>query len=268
MPYYVYVIQNKISLKLYVGETKNYKTRFQDHKIGHKYKNHFYIHKAIKKYGADNFVFKVIAEFETLKEAYDNEIELIAYYKSDQSKYGYNLTKGGEGSVLNEEQRKVRSVQARERRNKTMGTTKLTLPQVKEIKTILKNSEETNTYINHSELCENYNITSALISMIAKNKAWGDVEPILIGNNKQNYQAITNNKGDKCYQAKSTNTQADKIRKEFYTNKNIIKRGLIKKLANSYNLKESAIQQIIYFRTYISHLTEQDIANFKNLAKS
>lgn len=268
MPYYVYIIQNKISLKLYVGETKNYKTRFQNHKIGHKKKNHFYIHKAIKKYGADNFVFKVIAEFETLREAYDNEIELIAYYKSDQSKYGYNLTKGGEGSVLNEEQRKVRSVQARERRNKTMGTTKLTLPQVKEIKTILKNSEETNCYVNYNELCKNYNITSALISMIAKNKAWGDIEPILIDSNKQNYQAITNNKGDKCYQATFTNSQADEIRREFYTNKNIIRKGLLNKLANAYSTGQHTIERIVYFKTYISHLTEQDIANFKNLAKS
>ena len=53
------------------------------------------LHKAIVKYGWDNITHEVLCTNLTKKEAEQKEIELIAHYKSNDTRYGYNLTKGG-----------------------------------------------------------------------------------------------------------------------------------------------------------------------------
>lgn len=54
--------------------------------------------KAIKKYGWKNFTHEIILDGLTEKEAKENEIKLIASYKSTDRRYGYNMSKGGDGS--------------------------------------------------------------------------------------------------------------------------------------------------------------------------
>lgn len=52
--HYIYIIQNKINLKIYVGQTNNIKTRWNSHKSAARRqdKHDFsYIHRAINKYG-------------------------------------------------------------------------------------------------------------------------------------------------------------------------------------------------------------------------
>ena len=94
--------------KSYIGITsQNPKKRWQN---GNGYKTHIYFYRAIQKYGWDNFKHEILFENLTKEEAEQKEIELIAYYKSNNENYGYNLSTGGEsgskGYKYTEEQRK------------------------------------------------------------------------------------------------------------------------------------------------------------------
>ena len=96
----VYCHTNKANGKKYFGITSlTLKDRWRD---GRGYRTSSVFWRAIQKYGWDGFVHEVIADNLTEKEAKNKEIELIALYKTNCSKYqkpsyGYNLTDGGDG---------------------------------------------------------------------------------------------------------------------------------------------------------------------------
>jgi group I intron endonuclease len=54
-----------------------------------------YFSKAIKKYGWDNIKHEILFENLTKEEAEKKEVELIAFYKSNDKRYGYNIENGG-----------------------------------------------------------------------------------------------------------------------------------------------------------------------------
>lgn len=60
---------------------------------GYKQNAHFY--NAIQKYSWDNYTHDILFDNLTKEEAEQKEIELIAYYNSTNSKFGYNIQAGG-----------------------------------------------------------------------------------------------------------------------------------------------------------------------------
>lgn len=64
-------------------------------KNGKGYKNNILFYRAIKKYGWNNIQHIILFENLTKKEVCQKEIELISFYKSNNAKYGYNITNGG-----------------------------------------------------------------------------------------------------------------------------------------------------------------------------
>lgn len=91
------MLKNKINNKIYIGVTNNYKKRMRDHKGAY---NQSLISRAIKKYGWDNFE-KIILYETTYKDyAYSvaEPIFILEYYSNDIL-FGYNMTKGGEGTL-------------------------------------------------------------------------------------------------------------------------------------------------------------------------
>lgn len=64
---------------------------------------------AIKKYGWHNIRHEILFEGLTKEEAELKEIELIAYYNSNNIKFGYNIEKGGsaKGKISEETRRKI-----------------------------------------------------------------------------------------------------------------------------------------------------------------
>ena len=96
--YKVYVHINKFNNKKYVGITKqNLNKRWQ---YGHGYFNKGktnYFWNAIQKYGWNGFEHIVLDDNLTYDEANNKERYYIALYNSNNSKYGYNLTLGGDG---------------------------------------------------------------------------------------------------------------------------------------------------------------------------
>lgn len=83
--------------KVYIGLTC--RTLGDRAKGGSGYKGCHVFLNAIKKYGLENFKIEIVSDNLTYDEANWLEQYMIAYHNSFNRKYGYNLTKGGGGSL-------------------------------------------------------------------------------------------------------------------------------------------------------------------------
>ena len=98
MEKYIYKITNKINNKCYIGQTSDYKRRFQEHKMkGYGNENNKLLYYAFDKYGIDNFTFEIIEDKTPLYN--EREKYWIKYYDSFEN--GYNMTEGGDEPPLN-----------------------------------------------------------------------------------------------------------------------------------------------------------------------
>lgn len=93
---YIYIIKNTINNKVYIGKTNQHITkRFKEHIRDSRKLNlqHRPLYKAMRKYGSDNFY------IELLEETQDTAIrEQFWIEKFNSFHYGYNATKGGDGT--------------------------------------------------------------------------------------------------------------------------------------------------------------------------
>lgn len=90
---YVHIAPNG---KRYYGITKRkVEVRWRN---GKGYKRHDHFYRAINKHGWDNFEHIVIARGLSEEEAKWLEVELIREWDTTNKEYGYNITKGGEGT--------------------------------------------------------------------------------------------------------------------------------------------------------------------------
>lgn len=110
---YIYLIQNIQNNKVYIGKTTQEPIKYiEEHFInalrGDKLNRAFY--NAIRKYGKHNFKIRILGEIVSRnirnlnKKLNQTEIDVIFHFRSFGSdgkhydkKYGYNMTKGGEG---------------------------------------------------------------------------------------------------------------------------------------------------------------------------
>lgn len=100
MKYFVYLLQNIINLKVYIGKTNNPVKRLNHHfyiSNSSTQTNKYFIHKAINKYGKHKFDFIILEVFDSESNALIGEIKWINCFQSNNPKYGYNLTAGGDG---------------------------------------------------------------------------------------------------------------------------------------------------------------------------
>ena len=97
----IYIITNLINNKVYIGQSDNINKRFKDHKyaLNGNYHNNNHLQNAWNKYGENNFSFNLI---KCCKIPYLNRFEklYINKYKSDDRRYGYNKTKGGDNPPI------------------------------------------------------------------------------------------------------------------------------------------------------------------------
>ena len=103
MIYTVYKITNLINNKVYIGQTsKSIDARFNRH---WKEKNSYdrYLHRALRKYNKCDFKIETLANAFNKEDLNYLECYFIAFYKSNNSKYGYNLTVGGDGGLRSPE---------------------------------------------------------------------------------------------------------------------------------------------------------------------
>ena len=134
----IYKLTNKNNGKYYFGKTVNYKKRMIQHKNSWK-KGTTYLCRAIKKNGFENFnkeiiVKNIICRYITTKpngrKVYDeselNRLEKhhISLFQSDNRKYGYNLTKGGEGvsGLIHSDETKKKMAMSTKKHDAEKGT--------------------------------------------------------------------------------------------------------------------------------------------------
>lgn len=94
--YIVYMHKNKINGKVYIGITCQ-KTNYR-WGAGSGYKQQPKFYNAICKYGWENFEHITLFKNLSFEEAKQKEIEMIDKYNAFSKEYGYNATKGGDGS--------------------------------------------------------------------------------------------------------------------------------------------------------------------------
>ena len=112
--YLIYKYTNSVNGKVYIGQTsKTLQERAQSN--GNNYKESKRFHNAIKKYGWDAFVPSIIDYADTVEEANAKEIYYISEYKSTDTKFGYNISRGGDCKIMSDETKKLISDKAKER---------------------------------------------------------------------------------------------------------------------------------------------------------
>lgn len=92
--YLLYCHINKVNGKLYFGITST--SLYMRFRNGRGYQKQVF-GRAIKKYGWNNFEHIILIENLSHDVACEGERYLIAKYKTDDYRYGYNITAGGEG---------------------------------------------------------------------------------------------------------------------------------------------------------------------------
>lgn len=117
IPAICYVAINQTNNKKYIGMTRRpLKSRINSHRSESKKKNNYPFYNAIRKYGIVNFNFYTLSKHETIKEAQQEEIRLIALVNPE-----YNMTDGGGGTsglIFSEASKKKMSMSADKERFK------------------------------------------------------------------------------------------------------------------------------------------------------
>jgi group I intron endonuclease len=108
----IYVIENTVNGKIYVGQSVDGKRRLQDHLSTLKNNKHGnkHLQSSWNKYGSDGFTFTILVD--NLPEHYMDDVErgLIATLRTMNPEYGYNKDSGGHlHKKASEETRKKQS---------------------------------------------------------------------------------------------------------------------------------------------------------------
>ena len=105
---YIYKITNLINDKLYIGKTsRDIETRWKEHLRHSETLPDIPLYRAIKKYGKENFI---IEEIEKCDDKIVNEREIFWINFYNTYKEGYNCTLGGEGSLLNYDEKELQEI--------------------------------------------------------------------------------------------------------------------------------------------------------------
>lgn len=190
----IYLIQNILNGKVYIGKSSDVKKRIRYH-FKHYNKHKFYFYSALQKYSPENFIFRIleIGNFSN-KELSELEKSYVWLYNSNNDKYGYNLTIGGEGTkglIKSEETRKKHSEIVKSRPSGMLG-------KKHSEKTLIKMSQSAKNKLPMSletkEKIKQVNLGKKLSEETKKKKSESMKGRICIYNEKLNiYKKISNN---------------------------------------------------------------------------
>ena len=187
----IYKFQKKFNNKIYIGQSKCIEKRKRQHLTDAFNKNsecyNGLFHRAIRKYGIDGFLFEVLVEC-SVDELNEQEVSYISQYNSLYPN-GYNMIPGGYCAI----------------------GTKLSLNDVEEITSLLKN-----TNISNKDISEIFSVGINTIAKINTGKMWHRDIPYPI--RKTNYSNLKLSEDDVdniIYLIKNTNQSFLSIGQQF-----------------------------------------------------
>lgn len=199
MIYYIYVLQNKINNKIYVGQTNNLSKRKREHKAKDRlHTKGTPVYHAIAKYGFDNFIMTSIEEHDNTSDTDESEEFWIQFFQSRKRDFGYNLAEGGHvnrGFKHSDEFKKQKSIQMKEffKTHKPHNYGKEVTKELKEHLSNMWDGEKslnakfnnkqikdirrmyTIDLVSQSEIARRYGVSSTTISAIVKYKTYKNV---------------------------------------------------------------------------------------------
>lgn len=119
----IYMIKNKYTGQMYIGQSNNILRRWSEH-CRSKDKGCSYIDNAINKYGKNAFIFLIIEDVSDIALLNEREQYWIKFYNTYLDDFHYNLTPGGESRPLDDKKiykkflKKVKSNDFREKMSK------------------------------------------------------------------------------------------------------------------------------------------------------
>ena len=193
----IYQIANNRNGKIYIGSAVNLNSRFRTHLCRLKKGNHhsIYLQRAWNIDGAKNFVFIVLEHvpdvkqliirenyyFQTMKPEYNMApiagSSLGIKHSAETRRKISECQKGEPNGWLGKKHRpETKEKMSRAKKGKRLGETnhnsKLTTPQVLEIKRRLATE-----YRTQAQIARDYRVTPTLISNIKKGKTWRHIKP-------------------------------------------------------------------------------------------
>lgn len=217
--YSVY-IHTSPSGKIYVGLTKQEpRNRWANGKGYHKQ----IFQKAINKHGWENISSEVIKDGLTLQEAIDKEHDLIKETKSNDSRFGYNVSPGGERGVVHSKETKEQIIETK----RLDGQLTLNKEIASEIRRMYNETSAT-----APELAKLYGVNHRQITRVINNDTWYD----------KNYVRTQQSKDKKLDMAK-----AEEIR-EMYDD------GLLsmREIGDMYGVSSGAVYKVVHNMVWVN----------------
>lgn len=224
----IYLINNKINGKKYVGQSRNIEKRWKNHKSNaYNTKDDSYeypLYRAFRKYGVENFDFSIIEECDDTA-LNQRENYWICFYGCNNAKHGYNQTSGFDYQL---------------------HPCVLTLEDVNEIQQLLL--EYDNNDFTHADIATKFNVGICTITDINVGRAWKNSKyryPLHISKYSTPHSAVNSlcpicgNKKDR--QAKHCNSCANKLK----TSMPPISRSELKQLLRQYSFCEIGKQNSV-----------------------
>lgn len=241
----IYAIINTSNNKIYVGQSKNIKSRINRHKSELKHGKHrnIYLQRECNKYGFESLKFEII-ELCDLGELNAKERFYIEKFDSANYSKGLNLTNGGENTEWNDDARKRRSGAGNPMYGKTISKEHLEAVRIANLGKSDKLSADDVAIIkqrllaneNQQEIAKEYNVTYSTIHKIfcAKNWYW-----VLEELNEQLAKIKEQNRHNKKQFIKERNVNIIECFKQGYTRKEIaemkcLSRDVVKTVLRKY----------------------------------
>lgn len=123
----IYVIQNRVDDKLYVGQSRSPKVRAANHRWRARNGQAHPLYAAMRRHGEKNFVFSVIEEHGAQDDADEAEEFWMQFFRSRVDGIGYNLRPGGaHGACPESAKAKLRAIhKGRKFSQETLGRMKI-----------------------------------------------------------------------------------------------------------------------------------------------
>ena len=139
----IYKAENKVDGMVYIGKTiQPLQKRKLKHQNGAIHRTTIFLHRALRKYGFENFSWEILDE--TFNEQYALKVlepHYIQKFKSNDPRFGYNMTSGGEGVSGFTHSEKTKQKIRKGNRGKHRSTK--TKARISKARTGTKHSEET-----------------------------------------------------------------------------------------------------------------------------